>query len=678
VSVVPHTGRGALLRLAACLLLTMAVGCGGSGPDGEPASDAGRPDGPAADAGSADALPLLDAGPHRADAGPEPERCRTDEDCADGLFCNGEERCREGQCVPAPRRPCRDDDPCTVDRCREATDRCTHIVRDRDGDGFADEQCGGADCVDTDRSIHPTAPEHCGNGQDDDCDGLLHCEDPDCRTHAACSSSCPDGDLGSATGTAIAEGRTRGAGDELQGRCSINEAEEVAWAWTAPRDGKYSFDTFGSDYDTVLYVRADGCGGEPRACNDDSSGMQSKLTVQAEAGQQFVIVVDGFRQATGHYVLNAHRITPEENICDDRLDNDGDGAADCADSDCLDQPACTPACPDRDLGSVTGMEVASGTTTGRTDNVTASCTVNEAEDVTLQWTAPQTGTYVFDTEGSDYDTVLYALDGCGGEELACSDDADGLNASLQLQLQQGQTLILVMDGWSTSTGQYVLNIAQVEPETGHCEDGVDNDTDGRTDCADADCNGAPECTTDCPQGDLGSLVQDGAATGSTEGAGDDLVGRCTFNRAEDATWAWTAPDDALYTFDTFGSSYDTLLYVLDGSCAGAELACNDDTLGLQSRVRVPLEQGQRVVLVVDGYDRRSGDYVLNISRTEAGRCDDGLDNDSDGLVDCDDPNCSSAPACCTAAPEDCSNGTDDDCDGRIDCVDEDCSDAPVC
>ena len=46
-------------------------------------------------------------------------------------------------------------------------------------------------------------------------------------------------------------------------------------------------------------------------------------------------------------------------------------------------------------------------------------------------------------------------------------------------------------------------------------------------------------------------------------------------------------------------------------------------------------------------------------------CDDGLDNDGDGFIDCDDFDCD-------CGGEDCSNGIDDDGDGFIDCDDFDC------
>lgn len=52
-------------------------------------------------------------------------------------------------------------------------------------------------------------------------------------------------------------------------------------------------------------------------------------------------------------------------------------------------------------------------------------------------------------------------------------------------------------------------------------------------------------------------------------------------------------------------------------------------------------------------------------------CNDGLDNNNNGLMDCDDPGCEAYAGC---FPEsDCENGLDDDLDGLADCDDTDCS-----
>jgi len=55
-------------------------------------------------------------------------------------------------------------------------------------------------------------------------------------------------------------------------------------------------------------------------------------------------------------------------------------------------------------------------------NLEGSCsTYDSGEDVGYSWTAPYAGTFIFSTDESEIDTVLYIRDGdCDGTELACA------------------------------------------------------------------------------------------------------------------------------------------------------------------------------------------------------------------------------------------------------------------
>ncbi|MDP2161083.1 MAG: hypothetical protein Q8K02_11410 [Flavobacterium sp.] len=56
-------------------------------------------------------------------------------------------------------------------------------------------------------------------------------------------------------------------------------------------------------------------------------------------------------------------------------------------------------------------------------------------------------------------------------------------------------------------------------------------------------------------------------------------------------------------------------------------------------------------------------------------CNNGIDDDGDGFIDCADFDCNESPFC---AVEICDNGIDDDGDGFTDCEDFDCNDFPGC
>jgi hypothetical protein len=115
-----------------------------------------------------------------------------------------------------------------------------------------------------------------------------------------------------------------------------------------------------------------------------------------------------------------------------------------------------------------------------------------------------------------------------------------------------------------------------------------------------------------PAGALGDAV----ASGSTFGQGDDFLGSCGTGPAPDVALTYTATEAGSYRFDTHGSSFDTELVAYDDCTAARELGCaEDDGERYSSELLLTLEAGQRVLLVVDGFDGTStGDFVLNVSR----------------------------------------------------------------
>ena len=135
----------------------------------------------------------------------------------------------------------------------------------------------------------------------------------------------------------------------------------------------------------------------------------------------------------------------------------------------------------------------------------------------------------------------------------------------------------------------------------------------------------------CPDRDLGSATGasvvtasivrcsrravSSSVTASTATGDNDLGGTCGGQQANDMAYGWTAPQSGTVTIDTFGSSYDTVLYVAEGTCESpTELACNDDEgFDLQSEVTVDVTAGDELIIVVDGFGGDDGRFVLNIT-----------------------------------------------------------------
>jgi hypothetical protein len=226
-----------------------------------------------------------------------------------------------------------------------------------------------------------------------------------------------------------------------------------------------------------------------------------------------------------------------------------------------------------------------GSTIGAGDDFAPSCVGGAGgEDVSHTWTVPMDGTYVINTDGSDFDTILLVEEGlcANGLEIDCDDDAGmGTQSQLKLALTAGQELTIVVDGFNDgAAGNYVLNISEFM----------------------------------CPPAfDLGGMVPVIQMGMNLQGP-SAIGGSCGGDGAPESVFTWTAPADGNYDIDTFGSNFDTLLYVFDGTCGGTELGCNDDNMGTTSLVNVNLVAGQVIYIVVDGFGANFGNWTLNITQ----------------------------------------------------------------
>jgi hypothetical protein len=245
---------------------------------------------------------------------------------------------------------------------------------------------------------------------------------------------------------------------------------------------------------------------------------------------------------------------------------------------CIPQCSGGPWCGACDVLDASSSPQSFGSTFGGSDLLAGSCGGFGSPEAVFWFQAPVSGTYVFDTVGTVFDSVLYVLDPFSCGELACNDGWSNPPSQVLLTLGVGEEVLLVVDGVGAGDqGDYVLQWY----------------------------------LTDCPMTDLGSMVPL-SVMGSTQGGFSNLESACAFTVSPEATYLFTAPADGSYTFDTAGSGFDTVLYLLDSTCGGIELACNDDAapVDVTSAVTIDLFADQQVVVVVDGYG--IGSFVLNV------------------------------------------------------------------
>ena len=203
-------------------------------------------------------------------------------------------------------------------------------------------------------------------------------------------------------------------------------------------DGNYTFDTFGSDYDTAIAVTQPDCSiGQEFACNDQAAGGdQSSTVVSVLEGDVVHVVIDGYNGATGNYQLNINPYVPDLS---------------CA--------------IEGDLDTATGDAVATGTTVGLADDFELSCAGGGGPDAIYLWTAPDDGTYTFSLAGSDYDTALSLSFACDLPDAICNDDvmAGVLQSEIVADIAADTQIIVVIDGYDGfaddgAVGNYTLAI----------------------------------------------------------------------------------------------------------------------------------------------------------------------------------------------------------------------------
>eukprot|EP00041_Stephanoeca_diplocostata_P008019 m.115179 g.115179 ORF g.115179 m.115179 type:complete len:567 (+) comp17137_c0_seq10:1-1701(+) len=415
-------------------------------------------------------------------------------------------------------------------------------------------------------------------------------------TRAATFSVIPTTPTTATTSTAIAVGDTHNLSlaDTLVCNASFTgttfsqdsvvggETAPDAWSlFFAPHDGSYTFSTCSSSFSTRVLVYhfagnisllgsvaanySETVGDYVASCDDcGPCGDRAALAVNLTIGAYW-IVVDG--DGTGQ-----------------------EGAYNLAVS-----------CP-VDSVIVRGSAECGGNYTGDTSEGVDGILDVSPEEVWIVTVVDNRTEYVFDTCGSDFDTIVHVLNTSAEEnynietsvEYSTCDDCGpcGLSAVVTIVLDPG-TYFVVVEGFDDEEiGHYSLGVRCSAPRP------------------------LPEPTLG------GDLACDADVTGDTTDANNTLG-----DAAPDVWFAFTAPDSGSYTFRTCGSNFDTTIAVYDrtvlsgtvpsASNARATLGpmvteCDDCGECDENEILHAILLPGTYWIVVDGFNSESGRFRLQV------------------------------------------------------------------
>ena len=173
--------------------------------------------------------------------------------------------------------------------------------------------------------------------------------------------------------------------------------------------------------------------------------------------------------------------------------------------------------------------------------------------------------------------------------------------------------------------------AAIYPDAEEVCDAIDNDCDSIVDEQESGQGQCDECTDEVLTSVTGVMTQSLLS-------GDDVRASCSQSGAADRIFRWVAPATGSFTFWSGVES----IAVWTG-CGTEELACAVAGVA-PANVTVDVVEGDVLQLVLEGVE--GAPAGLEIWSVEELVCDDGNDEDQDGLIDCDDEmDCWFEPTC---------------------------------
>jgi len=579
------------------------------------------------------------------------KNCPTEVNCSDSVDNDGDFGidCKDPDCAASAA--------CTPG----ATELACDDAKDEDGDGKTD--CADSDC--TGSKFCALAQEvNCGDKVDDDKDGTTDCADTDCEMAATCSQCahplCT-------VGAKLAQGC-----DSCVDLICAQDAFCCATDWD---------NLCVNEVGTICKKPCSSGSGETDCANQKDDDNDGKIDcVDSDCATAFVC-----------------KTTPHETNCSDGVDNNNNGKTDCADDHCTSSADCAP-CAHGPCELGTANPKACDACVTKVCKVNPSC-------CSIAWDAVCVGVAV-STCGTKCDKEIGCgngvdddMDGktdctdpdCDTDEVLCpkpcTHDTCATGAALKKNCSSCASAVCGADPFccNKSWDGYCVTLAALQCSAGcnnevGCDDGVDQDQDGKTDCVDADCADDKAC-------------QPGAhETSCANKADDDKDGKTDCDDFDCAP----LPECGVTTETDCGNAVDddedgkTDCDDLNCMTKAACGACSHDLCTTGEKLVASCSACVKQICDTDAYcctnsfDSICVGEVASICGLACGNakeqnCGNVKDDDGDGKTDCADFDCLGNLTCVKAPHEtNCANLVDEDGDGKTDCVDSDCAGLPMC
>jgi hypothetical protein len=553
--------------------------------------------------------------------------------------------------------------------------------------GVDDDEDLAIDCADSDCANLPIClpgKEICDNKIDDDKDGAIDCGDPDCKSFPGCSgvlckATVDFGTIAPKGGSVQKTITTTGQKDVYTSTCVVPGGGEVVarFALSAKTDLKLEYEQLAGDSVFALFLAGVGeaCNANSRGCFDPKSAPKGSFSLKSlDAGVYYLIVEAFAKGLEGQVKVTLSTGSPGgPEVCNNGIDDDGDLAIDCADLDCVLTPGCATAlCKvDVNLGTlvVNGPSKHTNVSTATGPSLyDLTCSAGGGKERIVRFAMPTAAGLAITVMQTGWHTFgLHSDMGpgtkCNADKGSCFDSNKSPGFTLVYDDVEKGVYYYIVDALKPgSEGTVDLTFqafANRGPEL--CANKIDDDGDGLVDCMDPDCTGVvgcpgPVCIPDLKTGPLAPGSPGVSFKIDTAKANNDQTVPCALGGGKDTVIEVTLTQVSGLELNCqqYGSSDHVFGLFSTGDprdpCDKNAANCADPKIGpLSCHFIMPNLQPGKYYLVVEAFKPGAeGVMDLQLAATPDHAqeiCNNGIDDDGDTKIDCQDSNCSSKPIC---------------------------------